>query len=302
MDRVARDPRSSMSTSAISRPDIAVMSAESSAEVGDGAHSAMTPRLAVLERLEGRAGGVGRKRLLRSGAAPRATSRRLGLPSRLCRVTATARPCSGCIDDTGQSLPKLMCAPGRRDGAIGYCNADRAGPEPRHASARPSSGRGRPRAARSSRSRRGRRTAVGRHGSTSCVWAITGRRSRRPFARGGVLDRVERPADPAVADGVDVDLEPVGVEGGHRLCQLLREPSSAVHRCAVRRRTARGGSPVPISMTPSAKNFIVPALQVVVRRRSALRERVAALPRTPRAGHGSTRAGSARKRQVDPRP
>ena len=54
-----------------------------------------------------------------------------GFPSLFWRVTATARPWSGCIEDTGQSLPKLMCAPlpaMRRDRVL---ERGPLGPEPR---------------------------------------------------------------------------------------------------------------------------------------------------------------------------
>ena len=75
---------------------------------------------------------------------------------------------------------------------------------------------------------RPQRLAVRRHAERHGTWA--GRRGGRPGGarcdavpspgpvRGpGGGDRVERLADRAVPDGVDVDLEPAGVDGGHRL-------------------------------------------------------------------------------------
>ena len=137
-------------------------------------------------------------------------------------VTATDMPSSGCIDDTGQSLPKLTRAPERASPPIGYWT--RCAPaQPRlgqfdHHRVEPGP----------------ERLEVGDHaeganrgrsaGCTSWVWAITGRRSRGPLRGLGVLDGVQGRADAAVTDGVDVDLEAVGVEGGDRLRQLLRRP------------------------------------------------------------------------------
>ena len=46
------------------------------------------------------------------------------------------------------------------------------------------------------------------------MWAMCGRVSLGPFARAGGLDRVERLAHRAVADRVEVRLEPERVEPG----------------------------------------------------------------------------------------
>ncbi len=81
----------------------------------------------LLERLEGHAGGVRRERLGRvEPLVRRPAAGRIAL--RVRRVTATARPSSGTIDETGQSLPIDSRAPLSAMVRIGYWRALRSGP------------------------------------------------------------------------------------------------------------------------------------------------------------------------------
>ena len=74
--------------------------------------------------------------------------------------------------------------------------------------------------------------------STSCAWAMTGRRSRGPLDADDVLDGVEGLAHRGVADGVDVDLQPEVVDPPRGLGQRLALPHLHAVVCAARSSTA----------------------------------------------------------------
>ena len=125
----------------------------------------------------------------------------------------------------GRARPASRCPrpAGRRPGAAspkGYCHVDRSSPRNGMRQVDHLRRRGRPTAPACSRRRRARRTAARRRGGPPAGGRCggAGRRRGRP-SRG--RERVERLARAAVADGVHVHLEALGVERGDGLLQRL---------------------------------------------------------------------------------